>query len=219
MAYILSKKIDTNHHPVACHQNPSLKFDFNGDDNLDQFAIQIDDKWDYTPSGLHKACTSVWNNSGGLKNVNLSEINVEDAPPTGSNLRQSVWAMAMGGAYSMLIGMDIASTSVEDLQTCGRLVKFMESTRFNETHPDDSLARVETDYVLAAPGDVYIVYGVSVDSSLGIHVQAGQYRIKSFDPIDGDWVDQGSKTLTAGDQTFSKPDNIGTEAAFYLDGR
>jgi hypothetical protein len=211
--------IDTHNHPVACHQNPSLKFDFIGDENLDQFAVQIDEKWDYTPSGLHKACTSEWNNGGGLKNVNMSEINVPDAPPTGSNLRQSAWAMAMGGAYCMFIGMDIANTSVDDLQTCGRLVKFMESTRFNETQPDDSLGRGETDYVLAAPGDVYIVYGVSVNSSLGVNVQAGQYRVKWFDPIDGDWVDQGSKTLTAGDQTFTKPANIGTEAVLYLDGR
>ena len=121
----------------------------------------------------------------------------------------------MGGGYSMYLAMDIASTPVNDLQICGRLVQFMEATRFNETSPNDGLARGNTDYVLASPGNVYIVYG-DTGHSLGVHVQAGDYRVKWYDPTDGDWVDEGVQSLAAGDHEFPKPAAIGSEAALVL---
>lgn len=40
---------------------------------------------------------------------------------------------------------------------------------------------------------------------------------KVFDPVDGDWVDEGSGVLTAGDKTFTEPGVIGSEAALYLE--
>ncbi len=203
------KQQDTNHHPVAVHQNSGTSFDFNGNPNLDQFAVQYNTS---SKTDLHNAAVAAWNNMGGLKNVNLAEF---QPMPTGSDLRQKVWAIAMGGAYSMILFMDIASTPVSDLQICGRLVQFMEGTRFNETAPADSLARGNTDYVLANPGQVYFAYGDS-GSSLGVNVQAGSYRVKWFDPADGDWVDQGVQTFPGGDQTFTKPGAIGSEAVVYL---
>jgi len=208
------KMADDYDHPVGTHQLPSTSFDFNGDDNMDQFAMQLNDA---TTSYVHSSCVAAWNNVGGLKNVNLAEIyEFNTIPQTGAALRQKAWAAAMGGAYSMWLWMDIASTPVSDLEICGRVVEFMESTRFYETQPYDSLARGSTDYVLAYPGNVYIVYGDS-GTSLGVNVQAGTYNVKWFDTIDGDWSDQGSQTLSAGDQYFTKPGGIGTEAVVYLD--
>ena len=208
------KMADDFDHPVGTHQLPGTSFDFNSDDNMDQFAMQLNDA---TTSYVHSSCVAAWNNVGGLKNVNLAEIyEFNTIPQTGAALRQKAWAAAMGGAYSMWLWMDIASTPVSDLQICGRLVGFMESTRFYETQPYDSLARGNTDYVLADPGNVYIVYGDS-GTSLGVNIIAGNYFVKWFDPVDGDWVDEGSQTLTAGDNTFTKPGAISSEAALYLE--
>ena len=173
---------DENNHPVAVHQNNGISFDFNGDPNLDQFAVQYNTN---SRAELHNAAVAAWGNSGGLKNINLAEF---QPLPTGADLRQKIWAIAMGGAYSMLLYMDIASTPVSDLQSCGRLVGFMEATRFNETAPADALARGSTLYVLADPGDVYLVYGDS-GGSLGLNMIAGAYDVKWFDAMDGDWVD------------------------------
>ncbi len=203
------KQQDDNHHPVAVHQNHGTAFDFNGNPNLDQFAVQYNTD---STSALHNAAVAAWNDVGGLKNVNVAEF---QPTPTGSDLRRKVWAIAMGGGYSMIVFMDIASTPVNDLQVCGRLVQFMEATRFNETSPADSLARGNTDYVLASPGEVYIAYGDS-GGSLGVNVQAGDYRVKWYDPVDGDAVDLGVVSLAAGDQTFAKPGAIGSEGALYL---
>jgi hypothetical protein len=44
----------------------------------------------------------------------------------------------------------------------------------------------------------------------------GTYNVKWYDPVDGDWVDQGSQAFSAGDNTFTKPGNISAEAALYL---
>jgi CubicO group peptidase (beta-lactamase class C family) len=203
------KLMDDRQHPVAVHQNNGTSFDFNGNANVNQFAVQYNTD---SASALHAAAVAAWNNVGGLKNINLAEF---DPLSTGSVLRQKVWAIAMGGAYSMILGMDIASTSVSDLEICGRLVQFMEATRFNETVPYDSLARGNTDYVLASPGNVYIAYGDS-GGSLGVNVQAGTYSVRWYDPADGEWVHLGILTLPAGDQTFTKPGVIAGEAALYL---
>ena len=204
------KQQDDNNHPVAVHQHSGTSFDFNGNPNLDQFAVQYNTD---STSALHNAAVAAWNNVGGLKNVNLAEFQPQ---PTGSNLRQKVWAIGMGGAYSMILFMDIAGTPVSDLQICGRLVNFMQAARFNETRPYDSLARGNTDYVLADPGDVYIAYG-DAGSSLGINIQAGDYRVRWYDPVDGDWVDQGTQTLAGGDRTFTKPGGISSEAVVLLE--
>jgi len=112
--------------------------------------------------------------------------------------------------------MDIATTPIRDLQACGRLVQFMESTRFNETSPRDDLARNDTDYVLAAPGEVYIAYANS-GSNLGISMLTGSYRATWYDPVDGDRVDDGFHDLSTGDHTFSKPTTIGDESVLYFE--
>jgi PKD repeat protein len=203
------KQQDDNNHPVAVHQNSGTSFDFNGNANLDQFAVQYNTD---STSALHNAAVAAWNNVGGLKNINLAEFQPQ---PTGSNLRQKVWAIAMGGAYSMILFMDIASTSTSDLQICGRIVNFFEATRFNECVPADALKRNDTDYVLASPGKVYIAYADG-GSSLGVNVQAGNYAVTWYDPADGDWVDGGVQALAAGDHSFARPGAIGAEAVLYL---
>jgi hypothetical protein len=149
-----------------------------------------------------------------MKNVNLAEF---QPLSTGAELRQKIWAIGMGGAYSMILFMDIASTPVQDLEICGRLVAFMEATRFNETSPHDALARGYTDYVLANPGTTYIAYGDSGDS-LGLAMEAGNYMVRWYDPVSGLWEDGGLRDVTlAGNQTFVKPLGFGAEAALYLD--
>ncbi len=47
----------------------------------------------------------------------------------------------------MILGMDIASTLKSDLEACGRLVRFFESTNFNEMSPHDELRFAGTKYV------------------------------------------------------------------------
>lgn len=205
-------------HPVAIHQNQGTRFDFNDTHTFDQFAVQ----WNKdTAAELHAGTVAAWNSVGGRVNVNMSECGDSTYKPknfTGSGdiLRHKIWAIALGGGYSMILGMDIASTPVADLETCGRLVRFMEATRFERTHPRDDLARADTDYVMAAPGEVYLAYADS-GSRLGLLLEAGAYRVKFYNPATGKWVDEGVRTLPAGESVFTKPAGFGEDVAICLE--
>jgi hypothetical protein len=209
---------DDRQHPVSIHQNNGTSFDFKGNRAFDQFAVQ----WNVdTPAELHAGTVAAWKDVGGWTNLNMSEFadssfGKKPFAGTGESLRRKIWAIGMGGGYSMILGMDIASTPIGDLQACGRLVRFMEATHFNRTSPRDDLARGDTDYVLAAPGQVYIAYGDS-GGKLGLLVTAGSYRVRWFTPMSGDWVDEEDRDLGAGEQLFAKPAGFADEAVLYLE--
>ncbi len=209
---------DPNRHPIALHQNAGTEFDFAGTTTFDQFAVQCNVD---TPKELHDSTVAACKNVQGLININMSEFgdsHYESEPSSGSGdaLRKKVWAIAMGGGYSMILGMDIATTPQEDLLMCGRLVRFMESTRFNLTSPHDELAREDTDYVLAAPGKVYLAYADG-GSRLGLLMEAGRYAVKWYDPVGDKWVNEGKRTVAAGEVVFVKPQGLGEEVALYLE--
>lgn len=201
---------DDRQHPVAIHQNSGTSFDFNGNANLDQFAVQ----WNVnTASELHDGVLAAWSNTGGAVNINLAEF---AGAGTGETLRHKLWSIAAGGAYSMVLGMDIESTPVSDLQACGRVVGFMQATRFNEAVPHDELALWDTDYLLADPGDVYIAYADG-GSNFGVSMLSGNYEIRWYDPTTGVWEDAGTRVVSAvGDQVFVKPSGLTADAALYV---
>jgi hypothetical protein len=64
--------------------------------------------------------------------------------------------------------MDIAATAKSDLQDCGRLVRFFESTDFQKLSPHDELAFAGTQYVLARPGGSYIAYASKLQGNIGL---------------------------------------------------
>ncbi len=209
---------DDQQHPVSIHQNNGTAFDFNGSPAFDQFAVQ----WNVdAPAQLHAGTVAAWKNVNGRVNINMSEFadssfGKKPFSGTGDSLRRKIWAIAMGGGYSMILGMDIESTPVADLQACGHLVRFMESTRFNRTSPRDDLARGDTDYVLAAPGQVYVAYGDS-GGRLGLNLSAGRYRVRWFNPRNGGWADEEDRSLADGEQRFSRPASFSDEAVLYLE--
>lgn len=203
---------DDYDHPIAVHQTGGLIFDFPDDPNVDQFAIQYGAN---SPTELHNAIVTVWNNAAGRYNINLAESSL----PTGTLDRKSKWAVAMGGAYVMIFGMDIEKTPISDLEDCGRLVSFMTSTNFNEMSPHDELKYAGTEYVLALPGKSYIAYASSLPESgmIGLkNMAAGTYGFKWFDPTKGTTVTQKTVTVAVGDQSWVKPPAVGREVAVYI---
>lgn len=198
-------------HVIAVHKLNGLDFsEFENEPNIDQFAIQYNVP---TADALHKGMVSVWKRAQGKYSLNMSEA--ADFG-TGGQAREKSWACAMGGAYVMILGMDIASTAESDLQDCGRLVRFFESTNFNEMSPHDELRYGGTKYVLAQPGSSYIAYTPELSGEIGLKgMRPGTYKLQWFDCATGKGVLQ-SQTVAAGDQTWSKPAGIGDEVAVYI---
>jgi hypothetical protein len=196
---------------IAVHKLNGLDFsEFADEPNIDQFAIQYNVP---TADALHKGMVSAWKRAQGKYNLNMSEAADFGI---GGQARRKSWACAMGGAYVMILGMDIASASKSDLQDCGRLGRFFESTNFNEMSPHDELRYGGTKYVLAQPGSSYIAYTPELSGEIGLKgMRPGTYKLAWFDCATGKGVLQ-SHTIAAGDQTWSKPAGIGDEVAVYI---
>lgn len=207
---------DDYDHVIAVHKRHGVSFsEFAADPNIDQFAIQYNVD---TASELHSGMVTAWNNAAGRYNLNMSETLNHGI---GVTARKKNWAIAMGGAYVMFMGwfLDwyIADPPVSDLEDCGRLVTFMESTNFNEMAPHDELKFGGTEYVLAFPGNAYIAYASNLSGSIGLkNMIAGTYRFKWYDVTNGNTIIQDNIRVAAGDQTWIKPQAVGNELAVYI---
>ena len=224
---------DDRRHPIAVHLNIGLDFSaFADDPNIDQFAVQ----WDESKGlPIHEAAVKVWKSAEGKFNVNMAEMfpsppgdpkgpgpKLGEPPPalkgfSGGGWRRRSWAAAMAGAYSMHLWMEIAHTPVGDLEDCGRLVRFMESTNFTDMAPHDELRFEGTQYVLARPGKSYIAYASALSGKVGLKgLKAGRYTLRWFDCANGKSVTQEGIRVKAGDRAWSKPSGIGREVAVYV---
>ncbi|MFQ5467250.1 MAG: DUF4038 domain-containing protein, partial [Kiloniellaceae bacterium] len=155
MAAII-RAADGARHPIAVHKLDGLSFsEFADDPNIDQYAIQFNN---VSETAMHAAMVSAFADAGGRYSLNMAE---SAGHGTGATARLKNWAAAMGGATVMVLGWDVASTSPSDLEGCGRLVQFMESTGMNGLAPRDDLAYAGTAYVLAGPPNSYVLYAAS----------------------------------------------------------
>jgi hypothetical protein len=205
------RSADDHEHPIAIHQNSGLNFDFPTDPNIDQFAIQYNVG---TAAALHAGVVQAFQDAGGSYALNLSEAADWG---TGAVARKKSWACAMGGAYVMVLGMDVASTPLSDLEDCGRVVSFFESTSFTDMSPRDDLARAGTRWVLADPGNAYIAYADAAGGSLGLQdLPAGSWDLHWYDCVTGATVDQSNVTTSGGATTWTKPGGLGQEVALYV---
>lgn len=206
------RAIDDRDHVIAVHKNHGLNFsEFANNPNLDQFAIQYNVS---SASALHTGMVRAWNNADGRYNLNMAEA---AGHGTGATARRKNWAVAMGGAYVMVLGWTIDTTSISDLRGCGRLRRFMELTNFNEMSPHDELRYGGTEYVLALPGDSYIAYASALSGDIGLRdMTAGLYNFNWYDIISGTTVVETNISVAEGDQTWRKPADIGNELAVYI---
>jgi hypothetical protein len=123
----------------------------------------------------------------------------------------------MGGAYVMVLGMDIVTTPKSDLEDCGNLVRFFESTDFNRMSPADDLRFAGTQYVLAQPGASYIAYASQLRGEMGLkNMSSGRYNFLWFDCATGKRIIQQEVSVAAGGQSWAKPSGIGGEIAVYV---
>ncbi|MHB1456737.1 MAG: apiosidase-like domain-containing protein [Armatimonadota bacterium] len=211
MAAIIRKN-DEYAHPIAVHKLSGLDFtEFADDPNIDQFAVQFNVK---TAKELHNGLIKARKSAAGRYNLNMSE-SVDFG--TGDEARKKLWSCAMAGSYAMVLGMDIAGTSLSDLDDCGKLVRFMESTAFNEMSPHDELAYGGTDYVLASSDDSFILYSASVEKTMGLkRIKPGNYELNWFNCINGQWVIQPHVKVLNTTSKWNKPSIVVNEAALYI---
>jgi len=206
------READGNRHPIAVHKLNGLDFSELADDpDIDQFAIQYNVA---SAAELHAGLVKCRGEAAGRYSLNLAEC---AEMGTGSELRRKLWACAMAGAHVMVLRMDVASTPEEDLHACGRLVRFLEATGWHALAPHDELGLGDTEYVLAAPEEEYLVYSGHAEATLGLKdLPAGTYSLRWLDCATGREVWQQQVSLTGGAQTLDKPPALGEEVVVSL---
>jgi len=203
---------DDYNHAIAVHKLNGLDFsEFADEPNIDQFAIQYNVK---TAEELHAGLVKTWRQAKGRYNLNMSEAADWGGGRQG---RIKSWACAMAGAYVMILQMDIATTANSDLEDCGRLVRFFESTDFQQMSPHDELGFGGTQYVLASPGRSYLAYATKLQGKIGLkNMRVGVYKFRWFDCETGSEIAKENITVAGGDRCWNKPDGIGSELAVYI---
>ncbi len=210
---------DDHAHIIGVHQNSGTSFAFNANTNLQMFFIQNNVT---TASAVHDGLLNARTNTSGQKILNLSEIE-DHAKKDRMTVRQWNWAAALGGASAVqVLWMGRASdpadwNAQEKYDDCARLMDFMESaTLLNTLSPRDDLAFGATQWVLADPGQAYIAYSTN-GGAMGLKgVIAGDYYFRWLDIPSGTIVQQTNVTVSAGDQSWTRPPGIGSEAAIYI---
>jgi hypothetical protein len=208
----LIREADDHDHAIAVHKLHGLSFEeFADDPNVDQFAIQYNED---SSRKIHDGVLAAWRNAGGRYNLNLSEAKHWGR---GFTARRKMWAAAMAGAYVMVLGMKIADTPQADLEACGRLVDFMESTSFQAMQPRDDLAAGDALYVMGRQGVGYLIYADSAGGPVGLkQLPAGAYRLRWLDIRGGRQREVDVEVPADGEATWPRPEGIGRELALYV---
>ena len=199
-------------HPVAIHKLNGLDFaEFAADPCLDQFAVQYNVA---TAEELHAGLVQAWRDAAGRYSLNLSE---SAEWGHGAIARRKAWACAMAGADVMILGMDIASTPLADLEDCGRLVRFMESVHLPKMAPHDELRAGATSYVLAEPDRQYVAWTAAESGDLGVRdMPAGSWQAHWLQCATGrERTDDGVR-LPGGTALLPRPDGFSGEVALSL---
>ncbi|MEX1094959.1 MAG: DUF4038 domain-containing protein [Planctomycetales bacterium] len=211
-------------HAIAVHKLPGVEFrEFADDPHVGQFAMQLEAN---SPEELHRLVLRAWKNAEGKYSLNMAECVTGHGRKPRDVLRRMNWASAMAGAYVMVYQMDGASTPVEQLEDCGRLVRFFEQTDFHRMSPRDDLAAGDAAWALANPtpqgADAeehkasYIVYAANPKERIGIKgLPFANYELL--------WLDcRTGKTVRAGaarpgrDGTFELPEGLTGDVALYI---
>jgi pimeloyl-ACP methyl ester carboxylesterase len=205
---------DDHNHVIAVHKHSGLDFaEFADDPYIDQFAVQYNVN---TASELHRGMVSAWKKAVGRYNINMSEV-AYGGMGRGAEARKKSWAIAMGGAYVMINGMDIGNTSLNELKDMGHIVNFFTSTDFNKMAPHDELGYGGTEYVLASAGDSYIAYASDLHGRIGLKsMTEGMYDFMWYDIISGERIWQEKVFVSSGNQSWEKPSGVGNEVVLYV---
>lgn len=202
---------DDHDHPIAVHKLTGLDFsEFADDPNIDQFAIQYREE---PPAELHRAIVGAWKEAKGRYNLNFSEV-PNTKITSRADARRRYWAVAMAGAYVMVLRMDIAGTPIAELEDMGRIARFFESTDFNTMSPHDELALAGSQYVLAEKGQSYIAYSCDAGREMGIKdMSPGRYDLSWLNCATGAVATQEDVEVHAGDATWQVPESLAAKTA------
>jgi hypothetical protein len=141
-------------------------------------------------------------------------------PRRGPLSRRYMWSCAMTGMHALEAYHHADDRSVSVLRDDGRINAFMEQTDFYAMQPRDDLAAGSTKWVLAKPGDSYIIYTYDYAGPMGLKKMAsGSYDLLWYDTENGRTVGQKRVSVSSGKVVWTRPNSLGSEVALYIKRR
>lgn len=210
-----------HHHIIASHQLGGNLFFHKNDPNISQFALQTHKDRVSSVDDLYQWMAEAVDHSDGLYSIVMSEDFVQGnlSVPNHSRdeFRQRCWASAMAGAYSLVLGIDIAGTPGAWLGDLRRIQNFFESTGFNRMVPAQHLLLGDTRYALTDPGFDYILYTQPDARHPGVkNLPGGRYTLTWYDCETGKQRRWRNIPISQGDQIWNKPGGFGSETVLYI---
>lgn len=216
---------------IANHQLDSTTFDFVGDSNVLGYFQQRNGR---TVSEMNTDMNTV-RTSANANGFFSCMVEAGDAGATkhGASGRQQDWACFMGGTAGIArfehdpsdtisYTNFPASDKTSDRGDMKVLYDWANNvTTFYTMEPNNALASNGTNYVLANPGQDYILYAVSLTGDMGCQsMTAGTYDAYWIGCDTGEEATVLSISVTTGTNTFTKPGAITTnECAVFLKRR
>jgi hypothetical protein len=96
--------------------------------------------------------------------------------------------------------------------TSGSVLSYANKMKLDQMTPQGALS--STGYVLANPGQEYLVYQPNSGEPFTVNLNSGSYNYEWLDPSTGTVVDTGTLTESSGNRTFSAP--FAGDAVLYL---
>jgi CubicO group peptidase (beta-lactamase class C family) len=221
---------DDHHHPIVqsfvVPNDPEGDFPPDGlttDDYLDDPHIRVITWLHLTPHGddferQHREYLQFYQRDSGRFVVLKNETFHHPRERTAS--RRYVWSCAMTGTHTLEAYHNLLRVTDDVLADDGRLCQFMAETNFHRLAPSDGLAAADTHWVLADSGRQYVAYSYDCRGSLGLRqMPAGDYELKWFDTVSGEWALEQGVTVPGGQTTFAKPASLGNEVALLVTRR
>lgn len=209
------RSADDHDHVIAVHQTPGLTFDFAESPAVDQFAVQT------TMAGgldaFHARAVQAVERANGAYNVNIAEVQPNHGRGPADVTRRVNWAAATAGAYVMVLRWDVAGTPVAELEGCGAMVELMEGMELSGMRSHDELASGTTRWVLAAPGERYLLYATDATAPMGVReLPGGTYDLTWLDTVTGRTVERSAVSVAGGSTDWAVPEDLGSEVALRI---
>ena len=88
---------------------------------------------------------------------------------------------------------------------------------FNKMQPRNDLKYSDANWVLANPGNSYIVYSYDCGWGVGLkQMQEGKYNLLWMDTVTGKTVSESDILVKWGTINFKKPKELGEEVVVYI---
>lgn len=209
---------------IGSHQRDGTTFFHASDANVRVYGIQRNNR---TPAQMNADMNAIRADAEANGFIGAMIERGDSPAPTGNEARQIDWACFMGGMGAVLryehFPADMVSTpptesAAADQSDMKNAEAWINTTTFYTMSPDNSLAANGTDYVLANPGEDYILYAVGLSGDMGCQsMTAGDYDAYWYGCDTYEQVTVSGITVSSGTNTFTKPAGITTnECAVFL---